>query len=470
MMAALNLFFVALLVTLGLSFPFSAYAAENAPAKTAKEFYQRHLEEASQLKQEAERQVRYHDSAQKYRELVDKAVQWEKEGLDLYGFSPDLPRPNGDAYFKSKAMKEYAEYLGLDYGQQIELTDDPNKKFSLLQEWTNKALDYVGEAFNDTWDTRVVDYKEVTGPLSQALGDSMRGVEVDIGKGTDVPGLDVLADLFRKVRDYAVEIVWFEHDPEQGSVFVVGRPPGAGVAVKIFDQLDEQIRQETDPLQRFELLRDRIKKTEWVFKTAHGSGGVFDERVIPELGKNSLGESTILKEQSIAIVQDLKKLIDNESDAQTKKHLAERLINIVRWLKDKWNNPLAAYYNDYYRPDMSDWPDSIDDLIDTSSLPAGSQLPAVTSPKQPAATPASSKCNFNGFLQCRDTFNLQGCIDACPYVPITCPPGTPPDTDCKETDRGCSDSCWDRGNTHGAQCAKDNNCTLNEIDARLRQM
>lgn len=466
-MTALKLFFVALFIALGLPFLFSVSAAENAPVETAEEFYQRRIEQASQLKQEAERQVRYHDIAQKYRELVEKAVAWEKEGIDRYGFlHPDLPRPGGDAYFKSRAMEEYAEYLGLDYGQQIELADDPNKKFSLLQEWTNKALDYVNAAFNSTWDTRVVDYKDVTSKLSLALGDSIRGVEVDIGKGTDVPGLDVLADLFRKVRDYAVEIVWFEHDPEQGSVFVAGRHPGAGVARKIFDQLDEQIRGETDPLQRFELLRERIKKTKWVFKTAHGSGGVFDERVIPELGGRGLGESKILKEQSIAIVEDLKKLIDNESDAQTKKHLAERLVDIVRWLKKEWDK---ADYDDYYRPDMSDWPDSIDDLIDTSSLPAGPQLPAVTSPKQPAATPASSKCNFNGFLQCRDKFNLQGCIDACPYVPTTCPPGTSPDTDCKQTDQGCSDACWDRGNTHGSQCAKDNNCTMQEIDARLRQ-
>lgn len=431
-MTALKLFFVALFIALGLPSLFSVSAADSTPVETAKEFYQRRLEQASQLKAEAEHQVRYHDSAQKYRELVDKAVQWEKEGWDLYGFdSPDLPRPNGDAYFKSRAMREYAEYLGLDYGQQIELADDPNKKFSLLQEWTNKAFDYVNAAFNDTWDARVVDYRQVMDKLSQAFGTELI---IEWALGPDDYGL--------------------------------GRRPG--VAKQILAALDEQIRQETDPLQRFELLRDRIKKTEWAFKTVHDSGGgTFDERVIPQLGKNSLDESKILKEQSIAIVQDLKKLIDNESDAQTKKHLAERLIDIVRWLKKEWGK---GDYDDYYRPDMSDWPDSIDDLIDTSSLPAGPQLPAVTNPKQPAATPASSQCNFNGYIQCRDTFNLQGCIDACPYVPVTCPPGTPPDTDCKETDRGCSDACWDRGNTHGSQCAKDNNCTLNEIDARLRQM
>lgn len=86
----------------------------------------------------------------------------------------------------------------------------------------------------------------------------------------------------------------------------------------------------------------------------------------------------------------------------------------------------------------------------------------------PTSVPKQT-CNFDGFVACRDKFNLQGCIDACPYVPITCSPGTPPNTDCKQTDQGCSDACWEKGNTHGAQCAKDNNCTPNEIDAGLRQ-
>lgn len=87
----------------------------------------------------------------------------------------------------------------------------------------------------------------------------------------------------------------------------------------------------------------------------------------------------------------------------------------------------------------------------------------------PTAVPKQT-CNFDGFVACRDQFNLQGCIDACPYVPTTCPPGTPPGTDCKQTDQDCSGACWDRGNTHGAGCAKDNNCTPKEIDTRLRQM
>lgn len=430
-MAILKRLLITFLFIFCLPLSSSVSAAETAPAETAKEFYQRHMEEASSLKQEAENQVRYHDSAQKYKALVDQAVQWEKEGLDLYGYdNPDLPRLGGDAYFKSKAMREYGRHLGLDYRQQIELADDPYKKFSLLQEWTNKAFDYVGASFNDSWDEQVVSYKDVMDRLSQAFGSELV-IEWSLGP-----------------YDYGL-----------------GRRPG--VAKQILAALDDQIGQETDPLARFEFLRGRIKKTEWVFKTVHDSGNsVFDERLVPELGKNSLGESKILKEQSIAIVQDLKALIDNELDAQTKKHLAERLVDIVRWLKKEWDK--LGYYNDYYRPDMSDWPDSIDDLIDTSSLPAAPQLPAVTNPQPPTAPTTVSQCNLNGYIQCRDKFNLQGCIDACPFVDAACPPGTPPDTECKQTDEECSNKCWDKGNSHGSQCAAINHCSMQEIDEGLR--
>lgn len=438
-MAILKRLLIAFLFIFCLPLSFSVSAADSTPVETAKEFYQRHMEQASQLKQEAANQVRYHDTAQKYRELVNKAVQWEKEGIDRYGFNhSDLPRPGGDAYFKSQALSEYARNLTQDYRARIEQTKDPYQKFSLLQEWTNKAYDYIGEAWNGTWDEREVSYRDVMDRLSQAFGTELYTIRkyIDLPTGRK-PGLA------QQILDEIIDVpVW----------------KGPGVAEQLLDAIDEKMRQEPDPFWRAELLRDRLAKTNWIHKTAQS--GVFDERVIPQLGGNGLGESAILEEQSTAIIEDVKKLIDQESDIENKKELAEKLLDIVKWLKDLWED--TAAYDERQKPYMGDWPDSIDDLIDTSSLPA------VTNPKQPAAAPTVSQCNFDGYIQCRDKFNLQGCIDACPFVPISCPPGTPPNTDCKETDQGCSDTCWEQGNTHGSRCATANHCSMQEIGERLR--
>src|SRR3989338_6222609 len=97
-MTKLTRFLVVLFSFIGLLILAPTLAAQS---ETAKKFYNRHLREAETLKEEAEREVRYGDVAKKYRELVDKAVEWEKKGFEWYGESPDLPGPNGDAYFKS---------------------------------------------------------------------------------------------------------------------------------------------------------------------------------------------------------------------------------------------------------------------------------------------------------------------------------------------------------------------------------
>lgn len=77
-------------------------------------------------------------------------------------------------------------------------------------------------------------------------------------------------------------------------------------------------------------------------------------------------------------------------------------------------------------------------------------------------------CRIDQFISCRDSFNLQGCIDSCPFVPIACPPGTPPDTECKETDQSCVDKCWETGDLHGLVCAGQSGCTDAEIEAYLK--
>ena len=101
------------------------------------------------------------------------------------------------------------------------------------------------------------------------------------------------------------------------------------------------------------------------------------------------------------------------------------------------------------------------DKQDSATGGAESQTPTPTAASK-------SACNFDGFIRCRDTFNLQGCIDACPFVSADCPAGTSPDTECKKIDQTCSDGCWDRGTSHGSACAVQNHCTMQEIDARLR--
>lgn len=412
-------------------------AAETAPSETAKEFYESHMEQARALREEAERQVRPGDIARKYRELADKAVEWELEGLKRYDYdSPegaDLPRIGGDAYYKSTAMREYARYLTQDYRTRIEQTDDPYQKFSLLQEWTNKSYDYIGEIWNATWDERVVDYRDVADKLSQAFGDEL--FAIDIGP-TDVD-------------------------------FIIERRKG--VARRLLNAIDEKMRQEKDPLWRAELLRDRLGKTSWVHKTAQV--GVFDERVIPQLGSNGLDETSTLKEQGDTIIKDVKKLIDQESGIENKKELAEKLLDIVKWLKDLWK---SAAFDERYKPDMSDWPEELDDLIDTSALPKASPSPAggVTVPKQTTPRPTGkatvSQCDFAGYTACTGQFNLQGCIDACPFVAADCPAGTAPNTECKQLDQSCVDVCWDKGNLQGSQCAVQNHCTLQEIQDRLK--
>ena len=439
-MAKFKLFLIVLFISI--AFAGTALAAENAPNETAKKFYNRHIREAETLKEEAERDVRYGDVAKKYRELVDKAVEWEEKGLEWYGESPDLPRLGDDAYFKSTALSKYAEYLGLDFRSRIEVTNDPYEKFSLLQEWTDKSFDYVGEVFNDTWDERVVHPDDVMNELSQAFGTELYGIGENFGLPPGV--LNILFKIFGDDFDIPIE-----------------RRPG--VARQVFDALDEKMRQEKDPEWRFELLKDRIAKTEWVLKTAH-THIAFDEQYIPDLGGKGLGESKILQEQSTSLIRDFKELIDKESDPQSKGQLAEKLVEIVKWLKEKWNDP---GFNDY-RPDMSDWPDSVEDILGEPTVSIGPRLPSdkTTIPQEPATV--AGKCDFDGFVRCRDTFNLQGCIDACPFVPVDCPSGTPPNTDCKQTDQSCSNTCWDRGTSHGSQCAIQNHCTMQEVEKRLQ--
>lgn len=86
-----------------------------------------------------------------------------------------------------------------------------------------------------------------------------------------------------------------------------------------------------------------------------------------------------------------------------------------------------------------------------------------TLPKKPTPPPPKSSCNIPAFQACANTFSLQGCINACPYVSTTCPPGTPSDTDCKKTDQSCSNTCWNTADRHIESCLATSNCTKKEV-------
>ena len=98
------------------------------------------------------------------------------------------------------------------------------------------------------------------------------------------------------------------------------------------------------------------------------------------------------------------------------------------------------------------------------STPATAPTPQPPTTTTPPPEPKPS-CNIPAFQACANTFSLQGCIDACPYVSATCPSGTPPNTDCKETDKACSDACLNQADAHIDSCLASNNCTKEEVIA-----
>ena len=144
---------------------------------------------------------------------------------------------------------------------------------------------------------------------------------------------------------------------------------------------------------------------------------------------------------------------------------------LVESLHGKGNHPvkLPKFTPSVPKPvTMAEWRVRLRKLLgldkqESATGTVGSQTPSPT-----AAAVPKPNCDFDGFVACRDKFNLQGCIDACPFVNRTCPEGTSPDTECKATDEECSNKCWDQGNSQGSQCAAMNHCSMKEIEDRLR--
>ena len=137
---------------------------------------------------------------------------------------------------------------------------------------------------------------------------------------------------------------------------------------------------------------------------------------------------------------------------------------LVESLNGKGPNPvkLPAFTPSVPKPvkSMAEWRVRLRKLLglDKQSESKPQSLPSPT-------TAPKSSCNIPAFRKCADTFSLQGCIDACPYVPTTCPPGTPPNTDCKETDKACSNACSNKADAHIDSCLASNNCTKEEVIA-----
>ena len=129
-----------------------------------------------------------------------------------------------------------------------------------------------------------------------------------------------------------------------------------------------------------------------------------------------------------------------------------------------WNG--IAYIDEIF---VQKWTDQPQQEI-TTVQPQEVISPSITKIPSPSPMPSSppSSCNLAAFFVCRDTFNLQGCIDSCPLVSAVCAPGTPTDTECKETEKACADACWNKGYEHGSYCAEKNNCTIEEIGKAIR--
>ncbi len=433
--------------------------------ETAKEFVARRQEEADWIKAQAERETYWSRKAEKYRELVDKGLQWENEGVERFGSDSDLPELGKNAYHKSAALKQYGINLEEDYLGQIKLTKDPNKKFDLLKEWADKTDKLQWEWGHGNWDERL-EYPTLGRAelLNRALGEAVTGFEITVDKGVSrMPGINELLKLAKEARgiDSIIDIEQFD----DGTVLVIGQPRGSGIAKQIIQELDEQIRKEADVLKRFDLLQDRLDKTDWVLRRNHSAG--MDERMALPLGSDALKESTIFKEQSESIINNLLDLVGKEQNLGKKQQLAQKLLDIVNWLRETFKT-LGYDARRAGNLDMSGWPDSIDDILG-DSVPAGGEIQlkpkAADTPKtkpKPTISPKPS-CNIPAFRECANAFSLQGCIDACGYVSAACPAGTSPDTECKQTDKACSDACWNKADAHINNCLAVNNCTKEEV-------
>ncbi len=215
-------------------------------------------------------------------------------------------------------------------------------------------------------------------------------------------------------------------------------------ARNILNDYDFRIKQEKDPFKRFDLVKERLELTADIYKEMQNPG--FDERVTLPLGRDELGESSLIVDQSESIIKQIEDLIDAEQDRQKRDELIKRLKEIVDWFDRK---STGAGHDERVVPSTGEW----------------ERLRERLSKKYSPPVPPKPSCNIPAFQACANTFNLQGCINACPYVSAPCPPGTPPGTDCKKTDKGCSDACWSTADRHIDSCLASSSCTKEEVIA-----
>ncbi|MBI2074612.1 MAG: hypothetical protein HYT83_02105 [Candidatus Levybacteria bacterium] len=158
-----------------------------------------------------------------------------------------------------------------------------------------------------------------------------------------------------------------------------------------------------------------------------------------------------------------------DSRVETKAYGFSNIVNLaaeklVTSLSGKGPNPvkLPAFTPSIPKPvkSMAQWRIKLRKLLglDKQSESKPQSLP-------PPTTAPKLSCNIPAFRECANTFSLQVCIDACPYVDTVCPASAPPNTECKETDKACSDACWNKADAHINNCLTVNNCTKEEVIA-----
>lgn len=167
----------------------------------------------------------------------------------------------------------------------------------------------------------------------------------------------------------------------------------------------------------------------------------------------------------------------NQCDAQSADSVSVA-IESMRWAKSSTNftSDKSVDLEINCRASCQGWrcPESSVSAPLSESVPKSKPKPTPThvptptpkpTPKLKPISPPIEACDIPAFQACANSFNLQGCIDACPYVSSVCPAGTAPNTDCKETDQTCSNQCWTKGDSHLNTCLASSNCTQQEVIA-----
>ncbi|MFC2047008.1 hypothetical protein ACFLTK_01865 [Chloroflexota bacterium] len=123
-------------------------AGKNKADETIEEFVARAKADIADSKAKAEGVTYWSEKAKHYRNMVDKAYKYHKEGANRFPDTMDswnrLP-DSINGYGETKAMIEYAKYKLLDLDWIIEQEKDPIKRFELLKERLEVTMNIQAE-------------------------------------------------------------------------------------------------------------------------------------------------------------------------------------------------------------------------------------------------------------------------------------------------------------------------------------